>query len=141
MDDQYGLDRFLRAQDPIYDAVLGELRRGRKTSHWMWFIFPQIRGLGRTPTSELYAIASLGEARAFLGHPVLGARLRLCTDVVTSHEGLTAEQIFGHPDWLKFRSSMTLFSRATEDRTPFEHALSKYFGNKPDARTLSLLER
>ncbi len=139
MDDPFRLRRFVDAQAPVYERVCEELRQGRKQSHWMWFIFPQIRGLGRSETAEEFAISSLDEAQAYLRHPVLGARLRECVGLVNAVEGRAAERIFGYPDYLKFRSSMTLFARAAPDETIFEEALRKYFDREPDDLTLRLL--
>ncbi len=139
MDDPYNLQRFVDAQDRIYPHVLAELRSGRKTRHWMWFVFPQVAGLGRSATAQRFAIASRDEAQAYLRHPVLGPRLRECTLLVNQAEGRSVEAIFGYPDDLKFRSSMTLFSQVAEDKTVFLAALDKYFGGEPDHRTLQLL--
>lgn len=139
MSDTYNLHRFLTAQNPIYHIVLAELRAGRKSSHWIWFIFPQIAGLGHSATAQQYAITSLNEARAYLQHPVLGQRLRECTRLVLNVEGSSAEEIFPYPDNLKFRSCMTLFSSAAPDTTLFNAALLKYFDGKPDQKTLDLL--
>ena len=139
MDDPYNLERFLEAQNPIYEKVRSELRDGHKTSHWMWFVFPQIAGLGHSRLSEKFAISSLEEARAYLRHPVLGARLVACTELVLNTAGRTAEQIFGYPDDLKFRSSMTLFARAATDDPVFENAVRKYFGGEYDPLTLERL--
>ncbi len=133
------IDRFLRAQAPVHDRVLDELRAGRKTSHWMWFVFPQIRGLGESAMAQLYAISSLTEARAYLDHPVLGPRLRECTALANRIEGRSARDIFGSPDDMKFRSCMTLFALATLDNGPFFAALAKYFAGVPDAATLERL--
>jgi len=133
------LERFVQAQDPIYERVLEELRAGRKTSHWMWFVFPQIAGLGRSPTSVFYAIADLDEARAYLAHPVLGARLRECTAIVAGHEGLSAFDIFGGIDALKLHSCMTLFTRADPDEPLFKTVLERYFDARPDPNTLRQL--
>jgi uncharacterized protein (DUF1810 family) len=134
------LERFVRAQDEhqIYDQAVTELRRGRKTSHWMWFIFPQIAGLGRSAMAQAYAIADLAEARAYLVHPVLGPRLVECAEIVASHHGLTAEQIFGGIDAMKLRSSMTLFARAEENQPVFAAVLDQYFDG-PDPETESRL--
>ena len=137
--DPYNLGRFVEAQDRVADEVTRELRAGRKQSHWMWFVFPQIRGLGSSPTAQRYAIGSLDEATAYLEHPVLGARLREWTELVLEVEGRSAEEIFGYPDYLKFRSSMTLFSRVPGADPVFARALEKYYGGKPDARTLDIL--
>ncbi len=139
MTDVYNLHRFLDAQQPVYDAVLDELRAGRKSSHWIWFIFPQISGLGRSGTAQQFAITSLKEAKAYLQHPILGPRLRACTQLVLNVEGRSAEEIFGYPDHLKFRSCMTLFLTATTDNKIFKDALLKYFDGKPDTLTLDLL--
>ena len=141
MDDPYDLERYVRAQDPVFAQVCAELGAGRKQSHWMWFIFPQLRGLGSSPMAERYAIGSLAEARAYLAHPLLGERLRTCTRLVNRVEGRTAQAIFGYPDYLKFRSSMTLFARAAADASqPFDEALAKYFAGEPDPLTRELLE-
>ena len=119
--------------------VLAELRSGQKASHWMWFVFPQIRGLGSSGTARRYAIASREEARAYLNHPVLGARLRACTQLVLSIEGRGCEQIFGSPDDLKFRSCMTLFAQVAPEERLFRDALQKYFAAEPDPHTLEIL--
>ena len=129
------LDRFVDAQDGVYDRALAELRAGRKTSHWMWFVFPQIHGLGSSPTAQHYAIASLAEARDYLAHPLLGSRLRECAGAVGAVEGRSAEQIFGGIDAMKLRSSMTLFHRAAPDDKVFAQVLDKYFDGVPDAAT------
>lgn len=139
MTDNYQLQRFLEAQDHVYDAVIDELRAGRKSSHWMWFIFPQIKGLGRSGTAQQFAITSLEEAKAYLQHPVLGSRLRECTQLVINVGGRSAEEIFGYPDYLKFRSCMTLFMTAATDNILFKDALRKYFDGKPDTLTLDIL--
>jgi len=137
--DSYNLQRFVDAQDPVYARVCAELGAGRKKSHWMWFIFPQIQGLGYSPLAQKFAIASLEEAKAFLDHPVLGARLRECCRLVNQVEGRPIDDIFGYPDDLKFRSSMTLFARAASDNQVFRDALEKYFGGEPDPMTLARL--
>jgi len=137
--DPYRLQRFLSAQDPIYLQVVSELRAGYKTSHWMWFIFPQIRGLGRSPVSIEYAISSRAEALAYLQHPLLGPRLKECTRLVLNVEGRSAEEIFGSPDDMKFRSSMTLFAQVSADDDIFSRALQRYFGGAPDQLTLDRL--
>jgi uncharacterized protein (DUF1810 family) len=137
----YNLQRFLTAQAPVYDTVLAELRAGRKSSHWIWFIFPQIAGLGHSAMAQQFAITSLDEAKAYLQHPVLGQRLRECTQLVMNVEGRSAEEIFPYPDNLKFRSCMTLFSIATTDNTIFKAALLKYFDGKPDQLTMNVLAR
>src|SRR6516225_11326945 len=125
--DAYDLQRFVDAQNPRFEGVRAELRAGRKTSHWMWFIFPQIEGLGHSSTARYFAIRSLDEAKAYLRHPVLGPRLRECARLVNAVEGRTASQVFGDPDDLKFRSSMTLFAQATDDNAEFVEAIRKYF--------------
>ena len=139
MTDAYNLHRFLDAQAPTYDTVLSELRPGRKSNHWIWFIFPQIAGLGHSDMARTFAIGSLDEAKAYLQHPVLGARLRECTQLVLNVEGRNAEEIFGYPDNLKFRSCMTLFMTATTDNQIFKDALHKYFDGQPDQSTLDIL--
>jgi uncharacterized protein (DUF1810 family) len=155
MDDRYDLRRFLLAQDPVFERVRAELAAGSKQSHWMWFIFPQLRGLGSSATAQRFAIASLEEAREYLAHPVLGERLRECTRLVNDVEGRSARAIFGYPDYLKFRSCMTLFAYAAHDapaadaatavpgaraERPFTAALEKYFAGEADPLTRKLLE-
>lgn len=141
MDDRFNLERFVRAQEGVFEQALSELRAGQKRSHWMWFIFPQRKGLGRSATSEFYGIGSMAEARAYLGHKLLGPRLRECARAVNAVEGRTAEEIFGWPDDAKFRSSMTLFARAAEAAgdaeaaAEFRAALDKYFGGEEDPET------
>jgi uncharacterized protein (DUF1810 family) len=133
------LERFVRAQDGVHDEALGEIRAGRKSSHWMWFVFPQLAGLGRSETSRYYAIADLDEARAYLAHPVLGPRLRdAARAALEAPAGLSATQIFGEIDAVKLRSSMTLFSHAAPDDALFEEVLERYFGGEPDQRTIQL---
>ncbi|MGK7873483.1 MAG: DUF1810 domain-containing protein [Xenococcaceae cyanobacterium] len=141
MRDTYNLQRFIDAQEPIYEDVLNELKLGRKSSHWMWYIFPQIKGLGRSWTAQEFAISSLEEAEAYLKNPILGSRLRQCTQLVLNIEGRKIKEIFGYPDYLKFRSSMTLFFYATKDNQIFKDALLKYFESKPDRLTLDILKR
>jgi len=136
----YDLERFVTAQEPVYDQVLAELRHGRKRSHWMWFIFPQLDGLGRSPTARYYAIRGRGEARQYLAHPLLGARLRECTEALLALPAPSISDILGFPDDLKFRSSMTLFSEMSEPDSVFATALDRFFGGKPDDQTLQLLE-
>ncbi len=136
MTDTHNLSRFEQAQAPVYDQVLAELHAGRKRSHWMWFIFPQIAGLGLSATSRHYAIASLDEARAYLAHAVLGPRLLACTDTVCVHRDVPALSIFGSPDDAKFRSSMTLFAQV---ETRFEAALTVFFAGRADGLTLEIL--
>jgi uncharacterized protein (DUF1810 family) len=134
--DTYNLARFVEAQRPVYGRVLAELRGGRKQSHWMWFIFPQARGLGRSAMAERYGIGSLAEARAYLEHPVLGPRLRECTALANGIEGRTIGAIFGSPDDLKFHSSMTLFAAVAADEACFTEALRRYFGGEADPRAM-----
>jgi uncharacterized protein (DUF1810 family) len=138
MTDPFDLQRFLDAQAPVYPQVLAELRRGRKQSHWMWFIFPQFAGLGHSAMTQRFAIASRDEAVAYLGHGVLGSRLRECTALVNAVEGRTIREILGSPDDLKFHSSMTLFDAVSSD-PEFAEAITKFYGGKPDQRTLDLL--
>jgi uncharacterized protein (DUF1810 family) len=140
MADEFDLDRFVAAQASVYARVVAELSRGRKESHWMWFIFPQVSGLGFSPMAQRYAIASLDEARAYLRHDLLGARLRECTDLVNGHEDRTADAIFGYPDTLKFRSSMTLFAEAAGEER-FRRAIGIFFGGERDEMTLEILRR
>lgn len=137
--DPHELERFVAAQAPVYAAVTAELAAGRKTSHWMWFVFPQIEGLGFSSMAQRYAIRSLAEAQAYLGHPVLGVRLRECTGLVNAVEGRTILAILGSPDDVKFRSSMTLFAEASDREAPFREALARYFDGAPDPRTLARL--
>ena len=139
MSDPYNLHRFVAAQNDVYGRVCTELRRGQKTSHWMWFVFPQIEGLGYSSMAQRYAITSIEEARAYLQHPVLGSRLRECTQLVCDVIGKTINDIFGSPDDMKFRSSMTLFARAAEEGNVFDEALRKYFAGEPDEMTLQRL--
>jgi uncharacterized protein (DUF1810 family) len=157
MDDPYDLARFVTAQQGVYQSVLAELSAGRKQSHWMWFIFPQLQGLGSSPTARHYAIGSLAEARAYLAHELLGARLRECTSLVNGLGATTAQAVFGYPDYFKFRSCMTLFAHAAgEDEPsagkqpgtasgagvavqPFVTALRKYFAGEEDPLTRDLL--
>lgn len=135
----HDLQRFLDAQQPVYTDALEELRAGRKRSHWMWFIFPQIEGLGRSETARFYALANIDAAKAYLGHPTLGQRLLDCTNTMLTHKRRTAHDILGSPDDLKFRSSMTLFMAASEKGSPFEQALQQFYGGEPDQATLSRL--
>ena len=134
------LDRFVTAQERDYETVLGELRRGRKSSHWIWFIFPQIAGLGHSSMSQHFAIGSLDEARAYLAHPVLGPRLRECARLVLAVEGRTAEEILGSTDAMKLRSSMTLFHRAAPGEPEFALVLDRYYDGVADQATDQLLE-
>ena len=139
MDDPYNLQRFVDAQNPVYDQVRSELRRGYKSSHWMWFVFPQIEGLGHSPMARKFAVSSLDEAKAYLRHPVLGPRLIECADLVAQIEGRMIQEIFGSPDDLKFRSSMTLFAKAAPDDEVFTEALQKYFDGEYDRLTIERL--
>jgi uncharacterized protein (DUF1810 family) len=140
MTDPFDLERFVRAQDPVFRDVQGELARGRKQTHWMWFVFPQIAGLGFSTMSQRYAIGSRAEARAYLAHPVLGPRLIECTTLVLAVEGRTINAILGAPDDAKFRSSMTLFG-AVSDEPVFVQALARYFAGERDGATLEMLAR
>jgi uncharacterized protein (DUF1810 family) len=135
MSTSYDLDRFITGQQAVYDGVLDELRAGRKVGHWIWFIFPQIAGLGHSPMSQLYAISSLDEARAYLAHPVLGTRLRECAVIVLATRGRTALEIFGSIDAMKLRSSITLFHRAAPDEPVFGQVLERFFGGIADEAT------
>jgi uncharacterized protein (DUF1810 family) len=141
MDDPYRLERFVQAQDSgdTYQEAVAELRSGRKASHWMWFIFPQVAGLGFSAMSQRYAISGLAEARAYLDHPVLGPRLAECARIVAATEGRTADDIFGPVDAMKLRSSMTLFAAAAHEEPVFGEVLAKYFGGTPDEATLGRL--
>ena len=133
------LTRFVEAQNPVYSRVCSELRAGAKTSHWMWFVFPQIKGLGHSAMAQRFAISSVDEAREYLEHPVLGVRLRECTELVCAVTGKSAHEIFGAPDDLKFRSCMTLFAGVAGEGSIFQEALKKYFADEPDALTLRLI--
>lgn len=133
------LDRFIKAQEGSYETALSELRRGQKTGHWMWYIFPQYRGLGSTYTSRFYAIQSLQEAGDYLRHPLLGECLIECVDTLLMQQGKNAEQIFGNLDAMKFRSCLTLFDQVADEETEFSEALDKYYGGIADGRTLELL--
>ncbi len=137
--DPFNLERFVKAQAQVFQQVTSELKAGRKMSHWMWFVFPQIRGLGQSPTSIKYAIAGLDEARVYLAHPVLGPRLRECTRLVLLLENRSAVEIFGRPDDMKFRSCMTLFAQVSRDEDIFARALERYFRGVPDRMTLDRL--
>ena len=138
MDDPYDLERFVEAQRPVFSTAVAELEAGRKKSHWMWFVFPQIAGLGRSPMAVRYAIGSLEEAEAYLAHEVLGPRLRQVTGIVMRAQDRSATEIFGQPDDMKFRSSMTLFAQASP-RDDFVTALTAFFGGKADPATIALL--
>ncbi|SDU80021.1 Uncharacterized protein, DUF1810 family [Microlunatus sagamiharensis] len=139
--DRPDLDRFVAAQDAggTYAAALRELRAGRKTSHWMWFVFPQLAGLGRSSTAQAYAVGSLAEARDYLAHPVLGPRLRECAAALLTHADRSAETVLGGIDALKLRSSMTLFARAVPEEEVFQRVLDAFYAGEPDARTDALL--
>jgi uncharacterized protein (DUF1810 family) len=139
MEHEFDFSRFAEAQAPIINQVRRELSDGLKRTHWMWYIFPQLRGLGNSPTARLYAIKSLAEAKAYLDHPVLGPRLLECTNLVNAVEGRSAYQIFGSPDDMKFHSSITLFSRADPAQEGFITSLDKYFDGVPDTRTIEML--
>ncbi|HEV7309339.1 DUF1810 domain-containing protein [Ensifer sp.] len=139
MPDPFGLQRFVDAQDRVHAAVLEELRQGRKETHWMWFVFPQLAGLGHSPMAERYAISGREEAEAYLAHPVLGPRLRECTELANAVIGKSANDIFSKPDDRKFWSSMTLFADVDRQGGPFERALERYFEGNKDQRTVDLL--
>src|SRR5262245_34954418 len=138
-DDPHELNRFVLAQRDDYERALAELKDGRKRSHWMWYVFPQIEGLGSSPTSRRYALKSVAEATAYLRHPVLGTRLSECAEAVLSVEGRTAHEIFGSPDDMKLRSCATLFAHVSPAGSVFERLLDRYFGGEADRRTLALL--
>jgi len=140
-EDAFNLRRFLEAQESVYSTVLAELRGGQKRSHWMWYIFPQIDGLGYSSTSQYYAIKSEEEARQYLKHPVLGARLLECAETVLDVDGRSASEIFGPPDDLKLRSSMTLFAQVSDPDSVFARVIDKYFHGKRDDKTLALLKQ
>ena len=139
MKDQFDLERFVNAQNPVFEEVRTELRRGRKEGHWMWFIFPQLRGLGHSAMANRYAISSRSEAEAYLKNPILGSRLRHVTQLVMLVEGRSIDQIFADPDHLKFRSSMTLFAATAIENKIFKDALQKYFAGKADQLTIERL--
>ena len=137
--DPYDLQRFVDAQEGVFGTVVDELTAGRKRSHWMWFVFPQLRGLGSSPTAVRFGISSMAEARAYLANELLGPRLRECTDLVARTEGRSAQDIFGWPDDMKLRSSMTLFARASDDNNEFVAVLDKFYGGEEDPATVSRL--
>jgi uncharacterized protein (DUF1810 family) len=137
--DSFNLSRFVQAQDDGYEAALSEIRSGRKRSHWMWFIFPQFKGLGSSPTSQRYAIGSLGEAEAYLAHPVLGPRLLESAEAVLGIEGRSASDVFGFPDDVKLRSCATLFAHVSPEGSVFERLLEKYFSGQRDEKTTDLI--
>lgn len=139
MSDPFNLQRFVDAQSHNYDAALAELSAGRKRSHWMWYIFPQIAGLGHSAMAQRYAIQNLDEARAYLQHPVLGRRLKECCEQLLQVEGRSAHEIMGSPDDIKLRSSMTLFSAAEDGNSVFDRVLEKYYDGQPDSRSLDIL--
>lgn len=139
MTQQCDLQRFVNAQSPVYDTVRAELQAGRKRSHWMWYIFPQLAGLGPSETARHYALSGIEEAQAYLAHPLLGQRLEECCKILTGIEGRTARAIFGYPDDLKLHSSLTLFAQAAPDQPLFGACLEKYFNGQRDAATLQLL--
>jgi len=140
MPDNYNLNRFLEAQERTYQTALTEIRNGRKRSHWMWFIFPQVAGLGFSETSQFYGIKSINEAKAYLNHPVLGKRLLEISEVLLTIDGKSANQIFGSPDDMKLKSSMTLFAAVSSEDSVFRKVLEKYFNGKEDVKTLQLLK-
>ena len=138
--DLFGLGRFVEAQEPVFEAALAELKAGRKRTHWMWFVFPQLADLGSSPTARFFGISGLDEAKAYLAHPVLGARLRACTQAMLDLQGRSLNAVLGSPDDLKFRSAMTLFDRAADGgETLFGMALARYCDGEPDRRTVELL--
>lgn len=139
MSDPYHLARFVEAQDPVIDRVLQELQAGRKASHWMWFVFPQLDGLGRSAMAERYALSGVDEARAYLRHPVLGPRLEACVNALMQHSDKSARQILGSPDDLKLRSCLTLFAQVDPSNPLFQLALVQFYQGEPDALTLGLL--
>ncbi|WP_445571793.1 DUF1810 domain-containing protein [Pseudomonas sp. E102] len=141
MHDPYNLARFVDAQHPVFSRVMDELRAGRKTSHWMWFIFPQLRGLGRSEMASRFAISGLAEARAYLQHDVLGPRLEGSVEAVLQHSDVSAERIFGSPDDMKFRSCLTLFVSAQSGSPLYQQALDQFYSGEPDRKTLALLEQ
>jgi uncharacterized protein (DUF1810 family) len=140
-DDPFDLQRFVSAQEGVHDKALAEVRAGRKRTHWMWYIFPQLDGLGSSPTARRYGIKSIEEARAYLAHPLLGPRLVECAEAALAVEGRTASEIFGYPDDLKLKSSMTLFASVAEPDSVFVRVLDKYYRGEQDARTLELLDQ
>jgi uncharacterized protein (DUF1810 family) len=139
--DPFDLSRFVGAQEGVYDSALAEIRGGRKRAHWMWFVFPQLAGLGSSAISRQFAIRSAAEARAYLGHPILGARLVECCDALLRIDGGSAAEIFGSPDDLKLRSCVTLFASVSEHGSVFERVLKRFFGGVPDERTETLLRQ
>lgn len=141
MSDRHDLQRFVSAQETVWQQVIAELRSGHKRTHWMWFVFPQLQGLGHSAMARRYAISGLDEATAYLEHELLGSRLKTCCEIVNSLEGASVAQVFGHPDDLKFHSSMTLFAYVAGEQSPYRAALIKYFNGQEDAQTLRLLKQ
>jgi len=139
--DIYSLNRFISAQDKVYDYVLLELKNGKKLRHWMWYIFPQIDGLGKSFKAKMYSIKSLEEAKAYLKHPILGNRLKECSKIIYELEGKSAKDIFGYIDSMKLKSSMTLFKYVSEDNSIFEKVLNKYFSNEECNKTKQILDK
>ncbi|WP_338474881.1 DUF1810 domain-containing protein [Pseudomonas khavaziana] len=139
MQDTFNLSRFVEAQRPVFSRVMDELRAGRKTSHWMWFVFPQLQGLGRSDMAGRFAISGLAEARAYLQHELLGPRLEACVAAVLQHRGVSAERIFGSPDDLKLRSCLTLFKNVPSSPAVYQQALEQFYSGEPDRKTLLLL--
>jgi uncharacterized protein (DUF1810 family) len=139
MDTKYNLERFVEAQAPVYSSVVKELKAGRKASHWMWFIFPQIAGLGRSEMAQKFAIASADEAAEYLAHPLLGARLRECSALALAIDDKAVDEIFAPPDDLKFHSSMTLFAEIAPDEAVFQDCINKFFDGEPDQATVDRL--
>lgn len=141
MPSDFDLERFVEAQNRVYDQVIQELQAGRKRSHWMWYMFPQLDGLGHSIMAERYALSGLDEARAYLGHPLLGPRLEACVTALVQHSDKSAREILGSPDDLKLRSCLTLFSQVAPDNPLFQLALAQFYAGEPDLRTLALLGR
>lgn len=141
IDDPFNLNRFISAQNKVYDRVLAELNSGQKRSHWMWYVFPQLGGLGHSTTAKHYAIKSREEAQSYLNHPILGTRLVECTETVLAIEGRSISDIFGYPDDLKLKSSMTLFASVADANAPFLPVLDRYFQGEQDSKTLQLLAK
>ncbi len=139
--DTFGLDRFVSAQEDVYDSALAEIRAGRKRTHWMWFVFPQLRGLGSSPISRQFAIRSAAEARAYLAHPILGPRLLECCHALLELKSTSATEIFGSPDDLKLRSCATLFAYVSEPGSVFERVLERFYGGVPDEKTVTLFRQ
>ena len=138
--DLFDLNRFILAQNRIYDRAIAEIRNGKKQTHWMWYIFPQIDGLGFSTTTKHYSLKSLQEAREYLAHPILGARLLECSECILAFEGQSISDLFGYPDDLKLRSSMTLFAHLSDTHSVFTRVLNRFFNGEPDDRTLNILE-